>query len=292
MNLWYTITKKSSVGRKAIASLKQIPRACHRLNSSEAAFSGAPPVLANSFPKSGTHLMTQILETLPGLKDYGSFIASMPTLTYRERSEWKHKKLIGLIVPGELVRAHLFYNSLYSDDLERCKCVHFFIYRDPRDVCVSEAFYLAGMNRWHRLHKYFKALADWDERILFSILGENSPDFPYVYPDIAQRFERYRGWLEKENVFPVRYEDLISEGRTATVRRMIEFYLNRANPGSSQGALLDQALKNIDPEKSHTYREGKKGKWKDYFTSEHRRRFKEVAGTLLIELGYEEGLDW
>ena len=34
------------------------------------------------------------------------------------------------------------------------------------------------------------------------------------------------------------------------------------------------------------------GDWKNHFTEEDRRVFKEEAGELLIRLGYEEDLDW
>jgi hypothetical protein len=40
------------------------------------------------------------------------------------------------------------------------------------------------------------------------------------------------------------------------------------------------------------YRKGIAGDWKNHFTEEDRRVFKEEAGELLIRLGYEKDLDW
>jgi len=48
----------------------------------------------------------------------------------------------------------------------------------------------------------------------------------------------------------------------------------------------------IQPKKSPTFREGKAGKWRDYFSEEHKQLFKDIAGDLLIRLGYEENNDW
>jgi hypothetical protein len=48
----------------------------------------------------------------------------------------------------------------------------------------------------------------------------------------------------------------------------------------------------IQPKKSHTFRSGKTGGWKEYFTEEHKSLFKEMAGDLLVRLGYETTNDW
>ena len=48
----------------------------------------------------------------------------------------------------------------------------------------------------------------------------------------------------------------------------------------------------IQPKKSHTFRSGKTGGWKQHFTDEHKKLFKEVAGDLLVKLGYEQDNSW
>lgn len=67
---------KNPFFRKSLAIGKQIPRLVKRTKSDPDDYKCNPPVIANSFPKSGTHLLLQILEQLPGLTNYGSFIAS------------------------------------------------------------------------------------------------------------------------------------------------------------------------------------------------------------------------
>jgi len=292
MNLWFKISKKSSIGRKSITLAKQIPRALRRAVSKPNDFALSPPVIANSFPKSGTHLLVQILEAFPETKNYGTFIASMPSITFRERSRHAHRKLISNIVPGEVVSAHLFYDSMYQTEMDKKQCVHFFIYRDPRDVVVSEAHYLTFMNRWHRLHPYFKALSSNEDRIMFSIIGASDEAFPYFYSNVADRFKRYEGWLQREDVFCLKFEELISEKREELISQMVEFYGMRVEREIDRDKIVVKALQNINPQKSHTFREGKPGAWRQVFKVQHKEQMKAVAGELLIRLGYEKDLKW
>jgi sulfotransferase family protein len=292
MKLWHSISRKSSVGRKSIALLKQLPRSIKGVKSEPKDFGKTPPLIANSFPKSGTHLLVQILEAFPGTTNYGSFIASMPSITYRERSPQTHRKMIKNIVPGEVLMAHMFYDSSYQAEMEKRKCAHFFIYRDPRDVVVSEAHYLTFMNRWHRLHTYFKDLSSNGERIMFCIKGASDANLPFTYPDIEQRFRRYEDWLMREDVFCLKFEDLISENRERVINEMVKFYDMSVDGGINRDRIVAKALQNINPDKSHTFRKGESGGWRKEFSQKHKEIFKNVAGDLLIRLAYEKNLDW
>jgi hypothetical protein len=53
------------------------------------------------------------------------------------------------------------------------------------------------------------------------------------------------------------------------------------------------ALKSsIIPRKSGTFRKGRPGGWQEHFSPRNKQVFKEVAGDLLIQMGYEKNLDW
>jgi hypothetical protein len=43
---------------------------------------------------------------------------------------------------------------------------------------------------------------------------------------------------------------------------------------------------------TNTFRKGVIGGWRDHFTPAHKAAFKDLAGPLLIELGYETDNDW
>ena len=52
-----------------------------------------------------------------------------------------------------------------------------FIYRDPRDIVISEANYLYDMNKFHSLHKFFKNKHKLKDRIKLAIEGINSKKY-------------------------------------------------------------------------------------------------------------------
>jgi len=41
-----------------------------------------------------------------------------------------------------------------------------------------------------------------------------------------------------------------------------------------------------------TFRKGLSGEWKNLFSESHKDTFKDIAGDLLIKLGYEKDLGW
>lgn len=287
--------QKIAIYRKFIALIKKIPRFISLAKSKPDNYQDNPCILVNSFPKSGTHLLLQIAESLPNTKNYGSFIASIPSIPFKEKSTRQHKRMIQNLVPGEIASAHLFYHADFEELLTKKNCLHLFIYRDLRDVAISEAHYLAKMNRWHQMHPYFRDLLSDEARISQAITGINKPGFKFVYPDICKRFERYKGWLSSRNVLCVRYEDLMGANREKTLKSIINFYLNHI-PDSLKTdqhekydptKLLELAIANIIPEKSHTFRKAKTEQWRTSFTQEHHTQFNQIAGNLLKELGYE-----
>jgi hypothetical protein len=273
------LTHRNGLVRKGSAVLLSIPKWAHGFTATSERLASLPPVIANSFPKSGTHLLLQLIEGLPDRVNYGAFLASMTSsFQFRERSLESTRRYIRRFVPGEIVRGHLFFHELYAKQLRERNAVHYFIYRDPRSVVLSEAHYLREMNRWHRLHPYFRRLSI-DDAIMLSITGFDPP-IPYA------------GWLADENCFAVRYEDLISDQQAALIREMSTFYAKRLNTPFDVDLCVNRMAGMIEPRKSHTFRSGKRAGWREEFTAEHRRRLCEIAGDLLIRLGYEPNHEW
>ena len=253
---------------------------------------GSNAILINSFPKSGTHLLYQLFEKIPNVKKFNTFIASMPSYSQLERRTKKTTSMINSIVCGELVRSHLFFGAVYDDLLVKNKIIHYFIYRDPRDVVISEANYLYDMNKWHRLHKYFKKFTCLDDRIMFSIKGDSFFNTPVIYPNITKRFERYKSWLGCDSVYSVKYEALNGDSLYDEIKTMMSHYLTHSNTDLALDELVRASISNINPKKSQTFRDGGIHQWKKYFNEKHKETFKEIAGDLLIELGYEKNLNW
>lgn len=253
-------------------------------------YKGKPPVFCNSFPKSGTHLLQQILEAIPGVENRHAFWASTPSFTFRERSADDALNMVSRVVPGELICGHLHFDQRVAASLAEHQVVHYFIYRDLRDVAISEAHYLANMNRWHKMHRFYRDLPDDEARIALAIRGrEDRKDIGYDYPSIAERFMRFHGWLGRDDVMPVKFEDLVSENREQAISRIVRFYMERSAASCGDGAIdaaVARAVANIDPARSYTFRTGKAGCWRDTLSAANRQLMDDVAGPLLEELGY------
>jgi hypothetical protein len=284
---------RNGVVRKTCAFALRAPKAFARRRATAENYQNVPPVLANSFAKSGTHLLDQIVAGLPGRVNYGTFLASLTSsFQMRPRSSENICGCIDAFVPGEIVRGHLYYDDRYQAALEATNVVHYFIYRDPRDVVASTSHYLRHMNRWHRLAKTFRALKSDEEGIMLAIVGLPPGAPEYLFPDVATRFRDFDGWLNNPTVFAVQFEELVGEGRDAKLAAMVDFYAARTPTPVDREATVREIINQIDPKKSHTFRAGKKGGWRNSFTPELTAAFKRVAGDLLIQLGYERDHSW
>lgn len=282
--------KNPFVRKASMKLLGGVKRALPRANEGDLA--ELPPAIANSFPKSGTHLLDQIVGALPGRVNYGEFLSSMTSsLTFRRRADADVAASLARSRPGEIVRAHLFYGDQTAAALRGVNAAHYFIYRDPRDVVVSEAHYLRTMNRWHRLHKVFKQTATVEDAVRLAITGLAGRD-DYFYPDIGERFRLYTPWIGNARCCAVRFEDLTGENAESEISRMAGFYAESAADQIDTAELAQVMRAAIAPEKSHTFRSGKRGGWREALTPELRRLFEETTNGLLVELGYEPNRDW
>lgn len=262
---------------------------------------GLPPILVNSLPKSGTHLLTQVVGALPSSKDWGTFLVSSPSLTMREVPADRMARRIARLMPGEAAKGHLYWSPTSAAALRGRQACSLFIYRDPRDVAASEAHYLANMNRWHRMHREYAALRDPAKQLLLSIRGRKDDDgsASVSYPDIGRRVSNYLGWIADPSTLAVRFEELTDPRRVDDViEQIVRSYAGLAGR-HVQDANFDvktsaaRCRASIDPRRSHTFREGGgKETWRRTFSEEHVRAFKDVAGELLIDLGYENDMDW
>lgn len=253
-----------------------------------------PALFANSFPKSGTHLLTQVLA---GFSQIGPFVETgLPALTMFEGTTGASRPVedlvrqLNLLQPGDIRYGHLHAEPRILDALCRSGIAPFFILRDPRDVVVSHVFYVTELEPNHSLHQHFTDLPDFDARLNTSILG--LPDADFDFPDIRGRFEPYIGWLERSEVLVLKFEDFLTD-QQQTLRRVLDHVVARGFTfvGDRDHAMQTLAAV-IDPQRSPTFRSGRSGGWRERFTPAHKDLFKQVTGDLLVRLGYEEGHDW
>jgi sulfotransferase family protein len=267
-----------------------------RFSSVAAPKSGWPILLGISFPKSGTHLLDQILlgfnRVAPFSRRLHSFYAEYEGESGRKRSPEQALAWLDSLRPGDVASAHLFAR----DEVVKRVCapdfIPYFIFRDPRDVVVSHVFYVTDMEARHVHHDYYQSLPDFNARLKVSILGRLDSLEPDVeFPDIAARFAPYLGWLDQPSVLKIHFEDLIND-RAATLNHIIDHFIASAPLEVPRRLIFESLESSINPSRSPTFRSGKTGEWKRHFTEEHKKIFKSVAGDLLIQLGYEKDDKW
>jgi len=271
-----------AVERKAAAVARRVPRALARQLSDDFDRAHRPPVIVTTVPKSGTHLVQQIVTALPGTRDYGTFLATVPSWARRPRTAADEARRIRSLAPGELARAHLHHRPAVVDSVRERGAFVVFVHRDPRDVIVSEAHYLADSAPWHTLHGEF-AHRTPSERVdigIDGLAGHNG-----IYPDVAGRFRLFEGWLDDADVV-LRFEDLVGDRRDDVVRDLVCTYVRASRLDVDVDAVVSEALDAIDPDRSHTFREGRTGAWREVFTPEQAERVEKVAGAVLDRFGY------
>ena len=285
------MTLKSSIRHTLYQTEKLLQRI--RFLSLPVPRDGWPTLLGISFPKSGTHLLDQILlgfsRVAPFSQRLHSFYAEYEGESGRKRAPEQAMRWLDSLGAGDIASAHLFARPRVVERVCTSSFIPYFIFRDPRDVVVSHVFYVTEMEPNHAHHATYQSLPDFDARLKVSILG--LPDLEVEFPDIAGRFAPYVDWLDHPSVMKLHFEDLILD-RAGTLNRIIDHFLDRVPLQTPRSLLLESLDHSINPGKSPTFRSGKTGEWKNYFTQEHKKIFKDIAGDLLIRLGYEEDRNW
>ena len=256
-------------------------------------FRSAPPIFGNAKPKSGSHLLLQILGGFTQIMPY-RYVEAEPVRTITKDGRRKPaqevldelKRLPNGVIGWGYVEASP-ENASYLTGNRR---VNYFIYRDPRDMLISQVFFATDMHEGHAMHEYYNSLSDFGERLKVAITGVEKDGLKMV--SVRERYKGVFEWLEQKNVMCIRYEDLINK-RDATLNAMLDEVEKTGykipTPREQALAILIEA---VQPKKSHTFRSGKTGGWKELFTDEHKSLFKEVTGDLLVKLGYEENNNW
>lgn len=192
------------------------------------------------------------------------------------------KRLVGdkspLLTPGMVEEISAVYPE--------ARLIH--IIRDGRDAAVSAAHHARNFGRARDRKRQDEGLfgeaqirklaADWSARV-----GRTVQEGPRLLGD------RYA---------EVRYEDLLAnpEAEMARLLRLLGAASDEVSAGRCVAAAsferLSKGRARGQEDPSSFFRKGVAGDWRGVFTEEDRRVFKEEAGDLLVELGYEKDDGW
>ena len=241
----------------------------------------APSVLCVTVPKAGTHLIERVLCLHPSL--HRRLVPTLHEGNVYERGRFRD--LAGRLRPGEVLVGHLPFKPFFAAAAQANGVRTVVLIRDPRDIAVSEAFYLASRQD-HPLHADFAALPDLRSRLRASIEGLDGRLAP-----LEERLGVYAGWLGLgDGALVVRFEDLIGPrggGSAAaqlwTVERIFA-YLGLRVPEDRLRRLVRQAFSGASP----TFRQGAIGSWREHFDDELTDLYRRRVDGLALAAAYDD----
>jgi len=256
-------------------------------------FTDVPSVFGNSKPKSGSHLLLQILNGFTQVMPY-KYVEAEPVRTIEKNGARRSARTVESdlrrIPEGVIGWGYVEASRENLSVLCEPGRVNYFIYRDPRDMLVSQVFFATDMHTGHGMHEFYGSLPDFGERLKVAITGIDRDGLKMV--SVKGRYEGVFDWLDQPGVMCLRFEELI-QNRDATLNAMLdEVEKTGYKIPTPRERALEILVAAIQPKKSHTFRSGNVGGWSEFFTEEHKKLFKEVAGDLLVKLAYEENNDW
>ncbi|MDF1996308.1 sulfotransferase domain-containing protein [Peribacillus frigoritolerans] len=252
-----------------------------------------PPFFMNSVPKSGTHLLHQLLTGIPQLSmDISNdkkkfFIDDKYFLNIKNFED--HYNRLNSLSDNEFGLGHVWFTQEYVNILKKLKMKHIFLYRDPRDVLVSMSYFILRHWKDHPFHEDFNNLATFKERHLTLIHGvkEKWLDFySYISP--------FYKWIDDKNTHHISFEELTHsvESRAQALSKLAMYLHEELTLPVDLEHIVNSMIANNDPQTSNTFRSGKIGSWKLEFDEELKKAFKNNSGELLIKYGYEKNNDW
>lgn len=237
-------------------------------------------IVVTEYPKSGGTWLVSLLGDALELPKRDIYVSDAHPFIRGDRGSFNLRKhpwfLDGLnLTDACVIKSHEFPNSA----LINFPACFLHLVRDGRDVIVSKFFY------------------ESDFCVLNGIYEKFDISFDDYVPRVAVEWRNYvTAWLAIE--VPVyKYEDLLQDPRGVLNRILTK--LGHTIPDSRLDAVVqantkDKLRQALTATAQHNtfVRKGIAGDWQNYFNAAHARAFKELAGDLLVRLGYERDQNW
>jgi hypothetical protein len=252
------------------------------------AFRHGPKIFANSIPKAGTNLIKKMLYSLDCVTPRWSY--------HLDRSIKGHLDQLYKTKNGQVLTSHIPWSEKLAATLKKNKFKILFMIRDIRDLAYSNVYYYTFRDSAHPLHRYFCRLPNDNERLTASILGVTADDADdgQHWGTIGERVQQYLGWIDEPSCLTIRFEDLIGKaggGEDQKQHETVRCIIDHLELSFSEPEINDICQQTFST-KSRTFRKGHIRDWKNHFTENHKQLFKEVAGDILIQMGYENNYNW
>ncbi len=228
------------------------------------------PIIVTSFPKSGLHLLAQMMRPLAEPSPvFGGYYSERQMTTHENggwgpglRRETEVLKDLNDLQDGEQVWGHLAATEPIAGFLEDMGWPVIFLHRDLRDVAVSMAYHIESCDERNFPHPRkwtYRALPCHERRIQAVIEGYAG------WPSLRDWYRQYAAWERLPWVLTLDFE-MLREVPNASAIRILEYLRERTREVWPAG-LEDDMVESILPEGSPTFRAGRVGDWKQEFDS-------------------------
>jgi len=254
-----------------------------------------PRLYLNGFPKSGLHLAELMVRSVfsPVDKKY-NWYATNAWVTESRHLDIAPK--LAVTEQGQYFKGHAGYNEYLKDLLIGLEIGVVFVYRDLRDVAVSQTYHILS-DKEQLLHPAKEIYPkNFDDALTAVIEGLGE------YAGIIERWNTFAPWLDKYWVYCVKFEDMIKKPEKVASGFYDYFYQMALLHANIETLTIDKRAKNkscahivasMKERKSLTFRKGKTGQWKYEFKPKHVELFKKHdTQNVLMKLGYEKHKDW
>jgi len=215
--------------------------------------------LVNSVPKSGTTWVRTMICALPGYERYdmtgddGNLLESLPK-----------------VEPGQVFHGHFVSSRKLFEILEQREFATVYVYRDLRDIVVSNYFHCLILNP-KRATEFFNT--HQKEQILYA---ENL----HKWSPSTKRYPDVRRWLKRNDIPTVTYEALTKDtvGEMKRILTTLGFWTNDELiryivAEASFEKLSGRKTGEEDPKSPQ--RKGIVGDWKNHFSERNKEACKE-----------------
>jgi hypothetical protein len=249
-----------------------------------------PILFIAGLPKSGTTWLERMISSYPGFHEIlipdvaAHELATGGSHDY-ELPDRMFDRFEGLLA---LTKMHVHGSEHNVAVLREAGLPYVVLYRDLRDVAVSNFFYMRN-TPWHPEYPVYRNLSVHEGLAVFAV--RTLPD----YVEWIRSWERNR---DPEQSLAVRYEDMLEDTRGVLTRVLRHFGLDDA-PELVADIVERNAFRHLSGGRERGeqsgrsfFRKGVAGDWRNQFTPALCALYREVIGDFLVEAGYEPSATW
>jgi hypothetical protein len=248
-----------------------------------------PRILANSMPKSGTHLLASLLDGLGDLR----FAGHLVTFDCGDRHDPEQPlddltKRLATLRNGRYLGGHLIADPAVQERVSASGVRLLTILRDPRAVIVSGANYVLEATQLRDRDEALELFPDKHAILRAMVTGHGRPGEKFHFPEIGERYGAYARWWDSPVGLTVRFEDLIGgrgggddEEQVDRVGTILQFLGYGDDPDTSR-----RLAARLFSEKAITFRTGRVDSWREELPPDLAAEVEERCADWMTRLGY------